>query len=204
MVSPSYFFLMSLCIFFVYKVIRFILRKILPLRENNVQVPSLNHSVAPSPSSSRSYNYDVFLSFRGEDVRKTFVDHLYSALVDCQINTYKDDESLPRGDSIGPSLFKAIEESRIVVIIFSKNFGDSSWCLDELTYIMKCRDQRGKIVMPIFYDVHPSEVRKLTGHFGKAFAKQERKYITKAESWRKALVAASKIAGWEPKHIANG
>ncbi|KAJ0882285.1 putative TIR domain, P-loop containing nucleoside triphosphate hydrolase [Helianthus annuus] len=155
-------------------------------------------------ASSRSCKYDVFLSFRGDDIRKTFVDHFYSALVDRQIHTYKDDITLPRGDSIGPSLSKAVEDSRIAVVIFSKNYGDSSWCLEELTYIMKCRNDRGLIVMPIFYDVDPMEVRKQLGDFGKAFAKQEVQNITKAESWRKALVDASKIAGWEPKNIANG
>ncbi|KAI3802719.1 hypothetical protein L1987_30860 [Smallanthus sonchifolius] len=170
--------------------------------KKNVQIPSLNHS-API-ASSQQCNYDVFLSFRGEDIRKTFVDHLYSALRDRQIQTYKDDETLPQGESIGPSLFKAIEESRIAVIIFSKNYANSSWCLEELAYIMKCRYERGLIVMPIFYDVEPLEVRKLKGDFGKAFAKQEVEHIVKAESWRKALVDASKIGGWEPKNIANG
>ncbi|GKE49032.1 TMV resistance protein N-like protein, partial [Tanacetum coccineum] len=44
-----------------------------------------------SSSSSGSYVYDVFLSFRGEDTRKTFVDHLYYALEQRHIRTYKDD-----------------------------------------------------------------------------------------------------------------
>ncbi|GKB66651.1 Toll/interleukin-1 receptor domain-containing protein [Tanacetum coccineum] len=63
-------------------------------------------------SSSLSWKYDVFLSFRGEDTRKTFVDHLYSALERQLIRTYKDDIKLPRGESVGPALLKAIEESR--------------------------------------------------------------------------------------------
>ncbi|KAL8255147.1 hypothetical protein R6Q59_033368 [Mikania micrantha] len=47
---------------------------------------------------------------------------------------YKDDETLARGESIGPSLLKAIRESRIAVIVFSENYANSSWCLDELTW----------------------------------------------------------------------
>lgn len=97
-------------------------------------------------SSSQSWIYDVFLSFRGEDTRKTYVDHLYDALVQNGIHTYKDDEELPRGETIGPALFKAIEESRIAVIVFSENYANSSWCLDEVTYIMRCRNERGQIV----------------------------------------------------------
>ncbi|XP_076887497.1 disease resistance protein Roq1-like isoform X1 [Bidens hawaiensis] len=159
----------------------------------------------PTPAtSSQSCNCDVFLSFRGEDTRKTFVDHLYAALVDRNICTYKDDEALVRGESIRQSLFKAIKGSQIAVIIFSKRYADSSWCLEELAYIMKCKDQRGLIVMPIFYDVVPSEVRKQEGDFGRGFAKQEVRNFNKVESWRKALVDACEIAGWEPKNIANG
>nr|XP_043635488.1 disease resistance protein Roq1-like isoform X2 [Erigeron canadensis] len=168
--------------------------------------------MASSSSSSHSdhafsrtwWKYDVFLSFRGEDTRKTFVDHLYNAIAHRLIRTYKDDEELPRGDSIGSSLRMAIEESQIAVIVFSKNYADSSWCLNELVYIMKCRDERGLIVMPIFYDVDPSEVRNQKGKFGEAFAKQVAKNITKAELWRKALDEATNIAGWELKHIAGG
>ncbi|GJW35325.1 Toll/interleukin-1 receptor domain-containing protein [Tanacetum coccineum] len=62
----------------------------------------------------------------------------------------------------------------------------------------------GQIVMPIFYDVDPSDVRKQRGDFGEAFSKQVAENTTKAELWRKQLVAASNISGWEPKNIANG
>ncbi|KAM0034995.1 putative TIR domain-containing protein [Helianthus debilis subsp. tardiflorus] len=157
-----------------------------------------------SYSSQLRKNYDVFLSFRGEDTRKTFVDYLYSTLEDRLISTYKDDVALPRGDSIRPSLFKAIEGSRIAVIIFSEKYADSSWCLDELAHIMKCREERKLIVMPVFYCVDPSEVRKQKGKFEEAFAKHKIENNNKVESWRDALVRATEIAGWEPKNIANG
>uniref|UniRef100_A0A251UV94 ADP-ribosyl cyclase/cyclic ADP-ribose hydrolase n=1 Tax=Helianthus annuus TaxID=4232 RepID=A0A251UV94_HELAN len=155
-------------------------------------------------SSSRSCKYDVFLSFRGEDTRKTFVDHLYSSLKQSLLSIYKDDKTLLRGESIRPSLFEAIEESRIAIIIFSKHYADSSWCLDELAHIMKCKEERALIVMPIFYDVDPSDVRKQKGDFEIAFAQQEAQNKNKAQVWRNALVDASNLAGWEPKHIANG
>ncbi|CAI9297053.1 unnamed protein product [Lactuca saligna] len=166
---------------------------------------SSSSSSPPAPAfSSQSLKYNVFLSFRGEDTRKTFVDHLYTALEQQGIYTYKDDETLHRGELIGPSLMKAIEESQIAVIIFSENYADSSWCLDELACIMKCKDTKGHIVMPIFYGVDPSEVRKQKQKYGEALAKHELENKRKVESWRKALVDASNISGWEPKHIANG
>ncbi|MFS7950347.1 putative TIR domain, AAA+ ATPase domain, P-loop containing nucleoside triphosphate hydrolase [Helianthus anomalus] len=165
---------------------------------------SSSSSFHSAPVSFRSCRYDVFLSFRGEDTRKTFVDHLYSTLQQSLIRVYKDDRELPRGESIGPSLFEAIEESRIAVIVFSTNYADSSWCLEELTHIMKCRNERELIVLPIFYDVEPTDVRNQKRKFGEAFSKQETKNVTKAEIWRKALVDVSNIGGWERKKIADG
>ncbi|GKB48495.1 Toll/interleukin-1 receptor domain-containing protein [Tanacetum coccineum] len=132
-----------------------------------------------SSSSSRSWKYDVFLSFRGEDTRKTFVDPMYKALDDGLIHTYKDDITLARGESVGPALLKAVKESRHAA-------------------------ENRQIVMPIFYDVDPSDIRKQKRKFGKAFAKQEAENVTKAGSWRKALVDASNISGWELKDVASG
>ncbi|KAL8258444.1 hypothetical protein R6Q59_030485 [Mikania micrantha] len=157
-----------------------------------------------SSSSSQSWNYDVFLSFRGDDTRKNFVDHLYAALVQQGIRTYKDDKTLDQGESIGPSLMKAIQESQIVVIVFSKNYANSSWCLDELTYIIECKEKGGQIVMPIFYNIDPSYVRNQNGEYGEALAKHKEEHKHKLESWKKALVTASNLSGWVTKHFQNG
>ncbi|KAJ9550635.1 hypothetical protein OSB04_014680 [Centaurea solstitialis] len=152
-----------------------------------------------SSSSSQSWEYDVFLSFRGTDTRNTFVDHLYSILVQQGIYTYKDDQTLPRGETIGPSLLKAIEESHIAVIVFSENYADSSWCLQELAHIMKCKDERGQVVMPIFYHIDPSELRKQKGKYGEALAKHDSENKN-VESWKKALVDAGNLSGY----VADG
>ncbi|KAL8258394.1 hypothetical protein R6Q59_030435 [Mikania micrantha] len=157
-----------------------------------------------SSSSSQSWNHDVFLSFRGEDTRKNFVDHLYTALVQQGIRTYKDDETLARGESIGPSLMKAIRESQIAIIVFSENYANSSWCLDELTYIIECKEKRVQIVMPIFYNIDPSYVRNQKGEYGEALAKHKVAHKHKLESWKIALVTAGNIAGWVPKNFQNG
>ncbi|KAM7473725.1 hypothetical protein LguiB_020968 [Lonicera macranthoides] len=90
---------------------------------------------ASSSSSSTfrsSYTYDVFLSFRGKDTRTKFTDHLYNALVDNGIRTFRDDDGIERGKSLKPELDKAIKESKISIIVLSKNYTSSRWCLDEL------------------------------------------------------------------------
>ena len=72
--------------------------------------------------STPQWKYDVFLSFRGEDTLYSFKDHLYDALKQKDIFTFKDDGKLETGKSISPERLKAIEESRLVNSIFSKNY----------------------------------------------------------------------------------
>ncbi|KAG6676243.1 hypothetical protein I3842_15G142600 [Carya illinoinensis] len=99
--------------------------------------------VLSSPSSSNSpfltsqSNHDVFLSFHGEETRYGFTGHLYHALIQKGINTYKDDKELRKGEKISPALSKAIEESEISIVIFSKDYASSTWCLDELLKILE-------------------------------------------------------------------
>ena len=139
----------------------------------------------------------MFLSFRGEDTRRSFTDHLLAALKRKSILTFKDDEGLDRGKFISPELLKAIEESRFAIINFSKNYAFSSWCLDELAKIVRCREEKRLTILPIFYDVDPSEVRNQTGTFGQAFNKhKDKENIKKVETWRDALKEVANISGW--------
>ncbi|KAL4622258.1 hypothetical protein ACB092_06G284300, partial [Castanea dentata] len=144
--------------------------------------------------------FDVFLNFRGEDTRHRFLRLLYDALVEKKISTFKDDKVLERGKPIPSELLKAIEGSRFSVVIFSKNYASSSWCLDELTKIVECRhEKKGHTIFPVFYDVEPTEVRKQKGCFGEAFAKHEEVFkenLEKLKRWRAALIEVANISGW--------
>ncbi|KAK8714401.1 hypothetical protein V6N13_149593 [Hibiscus sabdariffa] len=82
--------------------------------------------------------YHVFLSFRGEDTRKNFTDHLYTALVRASIHTFSDDEEIEKGKNIEDEIKKGIlHKSRVSVIVFSENYASSKWCLDELVKIVE-------------------------------------------------------------------
>ncbi|XP_060674528.1 TMV resistance protein N-like [Ziziphus jujuba] len=154
-----------------------------------------------SSSLSLEEKYDVFLSFRGEDTRNTFASYLYAALSAKQILTFMDHE-LERGDEISPTLSNAIEESKISVIIFSENYASSTWCLDELVHILECKKTRGQIVMPIFYGVDPSVVRKQRGSYGASFAELEERFkdrMEKVHQWKAALTEASNLCGLDSK-----
>ena len=84
-------------------------------------------------------NYDVFLSFRGEDTRRNFTSHLYDALSRKKIKTFIDNNELQKGDEISPALIKAIKESHASIVIFSENYASSKWCLNELKQILECK-----------------------------------------------------------------
>ncbi|KAH9782153.1 ADP-ribosyl cyclase/cyclic ADP-ribose hydrolase [Citrus sinensis] len=145
--------------------------------------------------------YDAFLSFRGEDTRKGFIGHLYNAFNNKGLYVFRDDKQLEKGGSISPNLLKAIEESRISIIVLSKNYASSTWCLDELLKIVECKNREDQI-FPIFYEVEPTVVRKQTTSFGEAFAKHEeffRDNIEKVQKWRHALKVVANISGWELK-----
>ncbi|XP_023753500.1 disease resistance protein RPV1 [Lactuca sativa] len=160
--------------------------------------------MASSSTSSldKSFKYDVFLSFRGEDTRTNFIDHLYHALQNKSIHTYKDDEKIKKGKNISDELIGSIEDSKFYIIVFSKNYASSSWCLDELVKIMECHRTNEHIAYPVFYDVEPSEVRKQSGPVAEAFAKHEKEEA--AGKWREALKESADLSGWELKKTADG
>ncbi|KAH0637512.1 hypothetical protein KY285_037214 [Solanum tuberosum] len=159
-----------------------------------------------SSSSSSHLYYDVFLSFRGEDTRKNFTGHLYTQLCQVGVHTFIDDEELRKGDVISNKLDKAIEQSRVSIVVFSKNYASSSWCLDELVKILDCRERLNQVVLPIFYDVDPSQVRKQTGSFGEGLAKHKERSIgaERMEKWKAALTEAANLSGWDLRNMADG
>jgi hypothetical protein len=160
-----------------------------------------------SPFTHQIKNFDVFLSFRGEDTRNGFTGHLYNALRQRGIQTFIYD-NLPRGEQISAELFKTIESSAISIIIFSDNYASSAWCLDELAQIVECMKTHDQLVRTVFYKVDPSTIRNQKGKFGEALAKHEENFKDdkKVQRWREALYEASNIAdGWhyENEYLFN-
>ncbi|XP_039168539.1 disease resistance protein RPV1-like [Eucalyptus grandis] len=161
-----------------------------------------NHSSALSMASSSNPKryYHVFLSFRGPDVRKNFLSHLYAALDQNGLNTFVDSKELRKGEKISQGLLRVIEESRVAIIVFSKNYASSRWCLEELSKIIECKERNGLIVFPVFYKVEPREVRAWKESYGRAMDKHESKFGKDSEEvkrWKEALLEAGSLSGWE-------
>ncbi|KAL1225323.1 Disease resistance protein RML1B [Cardamine amara subsp. amara] len=153
-----------------------------------------------SASLSRTWRYRVFTSFHGPDVRKKFLNHLRKEFTYNGITMFND-QGIERSQTIAPALTRAIKESRISIVVLSKNYASSGWCLSELVEILKCKEVMGQIVMTVFYGVDPSDVRKQTGEFGIAFNKTcARKTEEERQRWSQALNVVGNTAG---EHLLN-
>ncbi|KAJ7975434.1 Disease resistance protein [Quillaja saponaria] len=122
------------------------------------------------PTGSQTWPYDVFLSFRGEDTRYGFTGNLYNALYQRGIYTFIDDEKLKRGEEISPTLLKAIEESRVSIVVFSENYADSD----------------------------PSDIRHQRNAVGDALAEHEKKPnidMERVKKWRSAMHELANLSG---------
>ncbi|KAM2797352.1 hypothetical protein COP1_002429 [Malus domestica] len=180
----------------VARIVEFILNTLQPV------APDVEQQRFPlgSMATAQPTDHDVYLSFRGEDTRMIFVSHLEAALSRNGVVVWRDEDCLrPGPEPINSQIRKAIESSRISIVILSRNYASSTWCLDELQQILDCRQVTGQKVLPVFYDVDPSDVRHQTGGFGDAFAKHEQRFkdnIEKVHAWRDALRQVADLSGF--------
>ncbi|CAN1272042.1 Disease resistance protein L6 [Linum perenne] len=166
-------------------------------------VPNAYLQSQTSSAEQLSVEYEVFLSFRGPDVRKSFADFLYSYLVRSKIRTFRDEEELRKGEVIAPSLVQAITQSKIYIPILSKSYASSKWCLQELAKMVECCGKgNGHIILPIFYFVDPRDVRHQAGPYEDAFEQHSKKHDPLiVQAWREALQEVGQMKGWHVTEI---
>ncbi|KAK4269217.1 hypothetical protein QN277_022405 [Acacia crassicarpa] len=154
--------------------------------------------MAASPYYESCEKYDVFISFRGSDIRHGFLSHIQNELDRNNVDVFVD-ERIERGTEISKALKVAIEASEISLVIFSQGYASSTWCLEELVKIMECKELHRRTVIPIFYNIDPSHVRRQLGTYSDAFAKHEENFqytSEKLQSWRSALTKTANLSGY--------
>eukprot|EP00253_Pinus_taeda_P009561 PITA_09561 len=168
----------------------------------DLQTPTFTSAV-DTPSTSNTYpnyNFDVFISHRGPDVKNSFAGHLYRDLHAHGLQPFLDREELQAGKSINPQIEDAIRSAYVQIIIFSPGYADSTWCLNELLLIWEKSED---IIIPVFYKVKPSEPRWAKhGRYAEALAKHEQtgRYDRQnLANWRNALHDVSNRVGDEVK-----
>ncbi|CAH8366216.1 unnamed protein product, partial [Eruca vesicaria subsp. sativa] len=138
-------------------------------------------------SSSCNWKYDVFPSFRWEDICKNFLNHFISSLERRLITTFYSTE-IERGN--------AIRESNISIVVFSKNYASSCNLLNELVEIAESKKELNQIVIPLFYEVYPLDVKEQTGEFGRQFKETcKNKAEDEKQRWCQALTDIANIRG---------
>ncbi|GMP39625.1 hypothetical protein CsSME_00010384 [Camellia sinensis var. sinensis] len=184
------------------------------------QFKQLKRSFKALLMATSQLTYHVFLS-RGDDTRWTFSDHLYTALFGSGFRTFvedDDDELIQRGGNTSKLELKRvlIKQSRSSIIVFSKDYVYSDSCLDELVMILEHKRESKHVVLPVFYDLDPSHVRKQMGIVEEAFSMHEarvdagsderkNKYESdKVEGWRAALREVADLAGMVLQNQADG
>ncbi|CAN1745095.1 Disease resistance protein Roq1 [Linum perenne] len=151
-----------------------------------------------SPPSSETcpytgeWEYDVFLCFRGDDTRLGFTSHLMNALSSKQIRTFIDDK-LEKTESID-ELVSILQRSALSVVVFSENFADSSWCLDEVATIAPRMTKFGHRILPVFYNVDPSDVTGDSGSYATIINREFKGKSTYSEDKRKWMDALKAVA----------
>ncbi|CAI0394244.1 unnamed protein product [Linum tenue] len=159
----------------------------------------LNRSQSSSAKSPLpAGEYEVFLNFRGSDVRYDFADSLHTYLKKYEIRTFFDEEELHKGEEIDSKLLDAIEGSKIYIPIISAKYASSRSPLMELAHMVKCCEkEKGHLILPIFYKVEVGDVKNQRGTFGESFRELAQKHDARTiREWKNALRTVTELKGW--------
>ncbi|XP_074327556.1 uncharacterized protein LOC141665472 [Apium graveolens] len=112
-------------------------------------------------------------------------------------------KNVEKGQEISSGLLDAIKHSKIFIVVVSENYAHSPWCLNELVQILSCKTTEVHVV-PVFYNVDPSDVRHQKGSFGKAIDCHKKRYsVDMIEKWKSALSQIAALSGHHLRKEAN-
>ncbi|PPD77058.1 hypothetical protein GOBAR_DD26015 [Gossypium barbadense] len=98
---------------------------------------------------------DVFINHRGIDTKRTIAGLLHDHLFRLGLRPFLDSRNMKPGDRLFGKIKPAIGDCKLGVAIFSPNYCESYFCLQELALLMENK----KRVIPIFCDVKPSQLQ---------------------------------------------
>ncbi|XP_074324675.1 toll/interleukin-1 receptor-like protein isoform X1 [Apium graveolens] len=136
---------------------------------------------------------DVFLNFSAEDIGKNFGAHLHRSLRRADIQTITGDVS--RSDTLS-----SVQQSRISVVVFSKNYASSAQALDELVNIRECSGTGGLVVLPVFYNF---DRYSLMNQLETSKGEHELQQTGSMSRWRQALEEISSMPGYDLYKFAD-
>jgi len=153
-----------------------------------------------SSSSKLPHMYDVLINFNGEDIQRKFVSHLDSALSAVGFTTF-----LHHQNAVIPTHIQQpiLNICRVAIVVFTKTYSESAWCLHQLQKIIKWHQTYCRYVLPVYYEIEPSDVRLQKGDFGKAFKATAQQIFSGQQlehamsRWSHALTKTANFFGWD-------
>ena len=105
--------------------------------------------------------YDVVINYNGEDIQRKFVSHLDSALSAVAFTTF-----LHHPNAHNPIHFQQpiLNLCRVAIVVFTKSYSQSAWCLLRLHQIIKWHQTYSQHLLPVCYEIEPSDVRHSLNH----------------------------------------
>ena len=140
--------------------------------------------------------YDVFINHRGPDVKSTLARQLYDSLQQSGIRAYLDSKETELGDCFPTAIRNAISSAAVHIAILSPRYAESAWCLAELALMFQTKAR----IIPLFYNVPPSDFRHIKNEVADAFSKHEangRYPSHDIQQWTDSLQNISGIKGYE-------
>ncbi|CAN1228208.1 Disease resistance-like protein DSC1 [Linum perenne] len=153
---------------------------------------SSSSSSSSAPQYTGNWKHDVFVCFRG-DTRGLFTSHLAGYLHQRKIRVFTDDK-LERTEDID-ELLSILASSAMSVVIFSKKFAESRWCLNEVAIIAQSMEQFGHRVLPIFYLMNPEDVSEDSGSYSSMIDTIHKPCLEEKRRWMNALKVVANRAG---------
>jgi len=105
------------------------------------------HSEPAGTDADSSRPFDIFISHRGPDTKEQFCRGLKDELDRHGYQAFLDDSHLRPGEDAWRTIKSTLQRAEVVIVVLSKNFGRSPWCLMELEIAVT------KKFVPVFYDV---------------------------------------------------
>ncbi|KAF8036636.1 hypothetical protein BT93_C2381 [Corymbia citriodora subsp. variegata] len=87
----------------------------------------------------------------------------------------------------------------ISIPILSPDYASSKSCLMELAQMVECKEAGAQLIVPIFHDVKPADLKYRRGSVGEAFSKHESRGVDPEviKKWKQALEKIADINGYD-------
>ncbi|KOM58395.1 hypothetical protein LR48_Vigan11g142900 [Vigna angularis] len=153
-----------------------------------------------SSSNKVPRKYDVLINFTGEDINRKFVSHLNYALSTVGLTTFLHYNNAVKSTHIQEPI---LSHCRVAIVVFTQTYSQSVWCLHQLQQIINWHHTYCRHVLPVYYEIQPSDVRLQKGYFGKALKATAQQTFSGEEledgmsRWCHALTKAANFFGWD-------